>query len=205
LITSAIIDLRSGRSDRAAASLQESLATTRGLSDSANVTRALDLLAIVVVEAGEHERAARLLGAAWSAAGHTSIGAKQFRRRREETREHACVALGEEAFQAAYADGASMSVEDAIAYACGRTAEVACDPPTVAVSAGARLTRRELEVAELVAQGLSNKRIAAKLVLAQRTAEAHVENILRKLGFTSRAQIAAWHVERQRRRPGPGR
>jgi non-specific serine/threonine protein kinase len=56
------------------------------------------------------------------------------------------------------------------------------------------LTRRERQVADLVAQGLSNKDIAAKLVIAQRTAESHVENILTKLGFTSRTQIAAWHL-----------
>jgi DNA-binding CsgD family transcriptional regulator len=47
-------------------------------------------------------------------------------------------------------------------------------------------------VARLVAGGRSNKEIAAELVIAQRTAENHVEHILAKLGFTSRAQLAAW-------------
>jgi len=47
-------------------------------------------------------------------------------------------------------------------------------------------------VARLVAGGRSNKEIAAELVIAQRTAENHVEHILTKLGFTSRAQVAAW-------------
>ena len=50
------------------------------------------------------------------------------------------------------------------------------------------------EIAGLVAQGLSNREIASKLVISQRTAETHVEHILTKLGFTSRAQIAAWVV-----------
>jgi DNA-binding NarL/FixJ family response regulator len=50
----------------------------------------------------------------------------------------------------------------------------------------------ERQVAELVAQGLSNKQIGAKLVIAQRTAEAHLEHILTKLGYTSRTQIATW-------------
>jgi DNA-binding CsgD family transcriptional regulator len=59
------------------------------------------------------------------------------------------------------------------------------------------LTRRELEIAGLVAQGLSNKEIAGILVIAQRTAEGHVEHILRKLGFTSRSQIAAWAAQQQ--------
>jgi DNA-binding NarL/FixJ family response regulator len=54
------------------------------------------------------------------------------------------------------------------------------------------LTPRELQVARLVAGGRSNKEIAAELVIAPRTAEGHVERILAKLGFTCRAQVAAW-------------
>ncbi|WP_433716751.1 response regulator transcription factor [Nocardia sp. CA-084685] len=61
------------------------------------------------------------------------------------------------------------------------------------------LTKRELEVAHLVAQGLTNKQIAAKLVLSQRTAQHHVEHILSKLGFTSRTQIATWIVDEANR------
>ncbi|MEU0113151.1 LuxR C-terminal-related transcriptional regulator [Streptomyces bobili] len=55
-----------------------------------------------------------------------------------------------------------------------------------------RLTRREAQVAELVAEGLSNQQIADRLVIARRTAEGHVERILSKLGFSNRSQIAAW-------------
>ena len=58
-----------------------------------------------------------------------------------------------------------------------------------------RLTDRELEVAELVAEGLTNGAIARRLSVAPRTAEAHVENIRRKLEVRSRAQIAAWVTE----------
>jgi DNA-binding NarL/FixJ family response regulator len=54
------------------------------------------------------------------------------------------------------------------------------------------LTRREWEIAQLLAEGLSNKEIAARLVISRRTAEAHVENILTKLGFRSRAQVSSW-------------
>ena len=67
-----------------------------------------------------------------------------------------------------------------------------------------RLTGRELEVAGLVAEGLTNHAIARRLSVAPRTAEAHVENIRRKLGVRSRAQIAAWVTE-HRSRPGPRR
>ena len=68
------------------------------------------------------------------------------------------------------------------------------------VTAGPQLTGRELEVAELVAEGLTNQAIARRLSVAPRTAEAHVENIRRKLQVRSRAQIAAWVTE-QRLRP----
>jgi len=52
-------------------------------------------------------------------------------------------------------------------------------------------------VADLVADGLSNPEIAARLVISVRTAQGHVENILRKLGFNSRSLIAAWVTERR--------
>jgi DNA-binding NarL/FixJ family response regulator len=58
------------------------------------------------------------------------------------------------------------------------------------------LTRREFEVAELIESGLSNREIAERLVIAKRTADGHVERILAKLGFSSRAQVAAWMARR---------
>jgi pimeloyl-ACP methyl ester carboxylesterase/DNA-binding CsgD family transcriptional regulator len=66
---------------------------------------------------------------------------------------------------------------------------------------GSPLTRRELQVAGLVAEGLTNHAIASRLSVAPRTAEAHVENIRRKLQVRSRAQIAAWVTEHQLRAP----
>ncbi len=70
-----------------------------------------------------------------------------------------------------------------------------CEP----ASGGPRLTGRELEVAGLVAEGLTNQAIARRLSVAPRTAEAHVENIRRKLQVRSRAQIAAWVTEHRLR------
>jgi DNA-binding NarL/FixJ family response regulator len=58
------------------------------------------------------------------------------------------------------------------------------------------LTTREREVAALVAQGRSNREIGEAMVVSERTVEKHVENILAKLHFSSRAQIAAWAVEK---------
>ena len=57
------------------------------------------------------------------------------------------------------------------------------------------LTRREREVAVLIARGSTNRQIAAALFISERTVDNHVANILAKLGFTARAQIAAWIVE----------
>lgn len=63
------------------------------------------------------------------------------------------------------------------------------------VTAGTTLTARELEVAALVAEGLTNKDIAARLYLSERTAEGHLEHIRDKLGFSTRSQIATWYTQ----------
>jgi non-specific serine/threonine protein kinase len=65
------------------------------------------------------------------------------------------------------------------------------------------LTKREREVAALVADGLSNRDIAARLVISRRTVEAHVEHILTKLGFSSRTQIATWMAQADREESVP--
>ena len=66
-------------------------------------------------------------------------------------------------------------------------------------SAAGGLTRREREIAGLLAEGLSNKEIAMRLVISQRTVETHVDHVLGKLGITSRAQVASWVAEQQGR------
>ncbi|MBL1102625.1 response regulator transcription factor [Streptomyces sp. 205] len=77
-------------------------------------------------------------------------------------------------------------------------------PASTEENAPTPLTRREKDVVDLLAQGLTNKEIATKLVISPRTAGTHVANILGKLGFTSRTQIATWAVEhRAPSRPGP--
>src|SRR5215472_14074391 len=59
-----------------------------------------------------------------------------------------------------------------------------------------RLSRRQLEVAGLVAEGLTNREIADRLFISVRTVEGHVDEIRSKLGFSSRAQVAAWIARR---------
>jgi DNA-binding NarL/FixJ family response regulator len=92
-----------------------------------------------------------------------------------------------------------MSVEEVLALA--REDELA---PAVTLARGAAspeaplggLTPREQEVVVLLARGMSNRQIADELVISPHTVQRHVENILGKLGFSSRTQIAGWAVSR---------
>jgi DNA-binding NarL/FixJ family response regulator len=82
---------------------------------------------------------------------------------------------------------------DVLTYALQQPSEKPpAKPPAPAASEAPPLTPREWQVARLIARGRSNKEIAAELVISLRTAENHVEHILTKLSFTSRAQVAAW-------------
>jgi DNA-binding NarL/FixJ family response regulator len=93
-------------------------------------------------------------------------------------------------YRAAFSRGAAMSQAEAIAFALG---EALSRPDATRTDAyPGQLTRREQDVAALVAQGLSNSQIAAALVISPRTVETHVQHIMDKLGCSSRAQIAAW-------------
>ncbi|MEV6771668.1 LuxR C-terminal-related transcriptional regulator [Nocardia sp. NPDC051030] len=172
------------------------------------LSSAFEGLAWTVSSRGDYDRAARLLGASESLQrstirlAHTitiAVGDKERLKVRD--------ALGEDAYRAAYGAGANLPLDEAINYALGRTParpEADSEPVTptraprksaTAASETNVLTRREKDVARLVAAGHSNKRIAADLVISIRTAETHVEHILTKLGFTSRTQVAAWAHE----------
>jgi pimeloyl-ACP methyl ester carboxylesterase/DNA-binding CsgD family transcriptional regulator len=69
-------------------------------------------------------------------------------------------------------------------------------------SAAPALTRRQMEVAELISQGLTNRDIAQRLGIDERSAEGHVERIRIRLGVRSRAQISAWWVTQQNQKSG---
>jgi non-specific serine/threonine protein kinase len=84
-----------------------------------------------------------------------------------------------------------MGLDAAIAYAL----EEQTSTESTSETAPEKLTRREVQVAELVAEGLTNREIAARLTISPRTAQGHVEHMLAKLGFGSRTQIAVWVVE----------
>lgn len=88
--------------------------------------------------------------------------------------------------------GAFKSRIEAPGRAAAAPPPVAPTPPARVARRSVLLTRREREIAELVAGGLTNRQIAGQLHISDRTAETHVVHILNKLGFTSRSQIAAW-------------
>jgi DNA-binding CsgD family transcriptional regulator len=105
-------------------------------------------------------------------------------------------ALGRAAADLAYTRGKAMVLDDAIAYAFAPNSPSKPRDRSKVEGATGPLTRRECEVVALVAQGLTNRDIAAKLILSERTVERHVENILSRLTLTSRTQIARWVVDR---------
>jgi non-specific serine/threonine protein kinase len=185
----------------------EALALERELGTAENVARRLEGLAAVVHEAGgpgAAAGAARLLGAA--AALREAIAApprnpEAHRRGVEAVRAH----LTPGAFARAWAGGRSLTPERAVAEAfppadgrAWRRVQEQLAPPAPMSGAPAPapggLTRREREVAALVARGLTNREIAAALLVTGHTAERHVEHILGKLGLRSRTQVAAWAV-----------
>lgn len=71
----------------------------------------------------------------------------------------------------------------------------AADAAAAAAPTAGGLSRREVEIARLVAEGMSNKEIGKRLFIAERTVDNHVQHILNKLGVHSRAQIAAWAAQ----------
>ncbi len=140
---------------------------------------------------GQARAAAQLLGAAEAAGRQTGADIMgPLVPVLAQAKESAMKALGPSRFDAEFKAGNGLSRVSALRLALGES-----DQAEVAASGGAEsaaLGKRELDVARLVAEGLSNKQIAARLFISDRTVGTHVGNILNKLGFNSRAQVATW-------------
>jgi non-specific serine/threonine protein kinase len=183
-----IVAFLSGELERADALLRESLAVLEDQRDPWFVSRSLETLAAITAARGEHRRAARLFGAGEALRARVGAAVLPFYRADYErgvadTR----AALGEPACAQEWAAGRALQLPAALAYAL--------EPSTPRPDP---LSPRERQVLGLVAQGLSNRAIAEALVITEKTAEAHVGSILRKLNLSTRAQAAVWAVEHRR-------
>jgi non-specific serine/threonine protein kinase len=162
---------------------------------------AVDVLAGAAAALGEAERAARLLGVAlriWQTVGPPQLGSPDLAAARADVEKLARDKVGDRGYESALADGRNLDLDAGIDYALDEPA-VRQPGGSATLTGWAPLTRREREVTVLVADGMTNQQIADRLVISRRTANSHVEHILTKLDFTSRAQIAAWAARRSDR------
>jgi len=169
---------------------RESLKLAARFEDVINVAECLEGIALLAVAEGDAVRAVRLIAAANRL--RTATGAKAMPHSRDQVNAGLVAArakLSTEMADIEWQQGAKMSVDEALRYASGEAA-------TPLPADGSPLTGREMQVAVLIADGLTNPAIAKRLRMADRTADAHVEHIRNKLGLRSRSQIAVWAHER---------
>ncbi|MBL1097777.1 ATP-binding protein [Streptomyces coffeae] len=180
-----------GDSARAIPLLHDGLRLARTSRDLLSAAQCLEVLAWAAASEERWEPAATLLGAAqarWRSVGIAFPGLGRLMGYHTACEGRLRHALGDAAYATAVGAGEELSLSQAAAYALGRTQ--AATPP--AEPAGPRLTRREQQVTALLARGLTDKEIAAKLVISPRTAQGHVHRILAKLGVSTRTQVATW-------------
>jgi len=189
-----------GRYAGARAALRESLHLRQDLGDRAGTADTLEIIAALAATETKSERAIQLAGAAAGIRGKVGAPLSPMGRAMlDQWLIPLGQVLGPETTTVAWETGRDMAVEQALALALAAT-----EAPTTRASGPSErsaqqvmgLTPRQLEVALLVAQGLTNRQIAERLVVTERAAAAHVEHILNKLGVGSRTQIAVWISER---------
>ncbi|WP_327733933.1 ATP-binding protein [Streptomyces nojiriensis] len=176
---------------QAVGALREGLGVAGATDNRLALAQCLEVLAWAQAGAGQYAEGAELLGAAdsvWKQVGATLPGVGRLWRHRTECKTSLLQALGHARFAARVRAGAAFTTELAVARAQGRPVP----GPGAARAPDSALTPREAAVAQLVAQGLTDKQIAAQLVITPRTAQGHVHRTLAKLGVTSRTQIAIW-------------
>jgi len=169
----------------------EALQHAREIDDRVAQFYLLDVLGCHAASSGQAQRAARLLGAAETIRLGAGATPMQFLTPLlDQATEAAVAALGRARFDAEFSAGRGLSRDDAFRLAFGEsTRVVAASPHRAGTSV---LGKREIEVAQLLADGLTNKQIGVRLFISEKTVASHVSNILNKLGISSRAQIAGW-------------
>ena len=188
-----LVRLEDGDTVAAATLEQEALRLMREVDDRSGIALCVGALGMVAAARPEWDRAARLSGAAdavWESIPADVPGPVAVLRDRHlpAARE----ALGDTRWNSRYQDGAALDRRQAVGLALGEPHENKPSEGARGASTGSVLTRRQWEVAELVARGLTDRQIATRLVISPRTAESHVEQIRRRLGVGSRSEVAAW-------------
>ncbi len=186
-----------GKEAECAAALRQGLAAKHELGDFVGGAFALEVLAWLAADAGRCARAAWLLGAAdslWERAGSRLSNNAIMEEFHQRALAKAVGALGTARYDALHRAGAAQPLDGIVQLAIGDADE----PPGCSGSSGARagqaggLTKREQQIAALVASGLSNREIAEKLAISKRTVDAHVDHIFAKLKISSRVQLTVW-------------
>src|SRR5262252_2768998 len=200
-----------GSVGQASQHLSESLRLSHSTGSRIGVARGLEAFAALAGAEDRPELAVQLTAAASAlreAAGFPALSGARAERYLAPARR-----LGEPAIARLRAQGLAMGSDAAVALALSAPQEAGDGHDAVTLAAvGAYemaalpgpLTPREREVAALVASGRSNRAIAEELVISPATAARHVANILAKLGFNSRGQIAAWAADRPPHISDPG-
>jgi non-specific serine/threonine protein kinase len=120
-----------------------------------------------------------------------------FRADHDRTEANARAALGAANFETAHRAGLEMTRDEVVDYALevrpSTTRAVARQP----LLSDGQLSRREMEVAELVADGATNAQVAARLFISERTVESHLRSVFNKLGVDTRLQVARWFARTQ--------
>ncbi len=202
LATAGLLAFHNGEPIQAARHVQDSLRLKLLLDDRLGIAMCLDSLAVITTSSNPH-RAAVLLGsarAAYAAIGVPSDALPGRGQRLEACERTLRATLSPKEMHKLVNKGLGLAQDARIAFGLD---ESGADEQTERSVEPRRetLTRREREVAALIAEGLTNREIANRLVISQRTAESHVDHILVKLGFNTRAQVASWFESLDSRQP----
>ena len=165
------------------------------IDDRNGLTIALGTLGWMAAEYGRNERAATLLGSAQRVRDESSLTLlDQFRPQHERSVSIIIRGIGQKSYDAAFARGRAMTIGEGVAFAV-EDEQAAKPAPSVKAASDTELTRRQLEIAGLIAEDLTNRQIADRLFLSERTVETHITNMLNKLGLNSRIQLSRWLAE----------
>jgi predicted ATPase/DNA-binding CsgD family transcriptional regulator len=191
-----------GEAELARGHLAESLRLSQSTGSRIGVARGLEAFAGLAVIEDRPELAVQLTGAATAlrdVAGLSALSGARAERYLASARR-----LGEPAVTLLWKQGLALSTDEAVALALDAPHSAALPGPATGAGPGdlpaalpSTLTRRERQVVALIARGSSNKAIADELFISPTTAARHVANIMAKLGFNSRFQIAAWAADKQ--------